>query len=218
MVLSIDIRVVTLCLSFFLAMSSFAQQTQQADKTDVSRHNALATYRSLRDIEAGLLKELKASERELSRINQQISQVRIDLSEGNHQLNVLEQERRTLEVSLAPLTRSVRNRLKARQLSLKRGEAFLRLMVQKDGATAFLRSRGYLNAVANLDLKMLQGYQVRRRALSDNTDRLTNSRQTLLTLELSLAGKASQVDALSERRFALFEPPKVLLKPTDSHQ
>jgi murein hydrolase activator len=208
MVLEYFIRGVALYAALCWAKPCFAQALDDVDETKLSKASALTTYQKLRRVEDDLLKALKTSEGELARINQQMNQVRIDLSEGNQRLNALEQERRTLETALAPITKTVRNRLKARQLSLKRGEAFLRLMVQKDGATAFLRSRGYLNAVANLDLKMLQSYQVRRRALANNTDRLSNSRQVLLELELNLASKAKQVDALSEERYEVFEQAK----------
>lgn len=198
----------SLCTLLCWAMPCFAQAPDATSETKQSKDTARATYQALRKVEASLLDALKRSEGELAQINQQMNQVRIDLSEGNQRLNALEQERRTLEASLAPITKTVRNRLKARQLSLKRGEAFLRLMVQKDGATAFLRSRGYLNAVANLDLDILQGYQERRRALASNTQRLSNSRQALLELELNLAGKANRVDTLSEQRFSIFEQAK----------
>ena len=194
-----------LCLS---TQCVVAQTNDDVDETKRSKASAIATYQKLRKVEADLLKGLKTSAGELARINQQMNQVRIDLSEGNQQLNALEQEQRSLEADLKPLTTTVRNRLKARQLSLKRGEAFLRLMVQKDGATAFLRSRGYLNAVAKLDLKMLQSYQVRRRFLTNHSIRLSNSKQALLELELNLAQKAKRVDALSEQRFEVFEQAK----------
>lgn len=197
-----------LCAALFVNSPSLAQINVQRDTSANSKADALSTYQALRSVEKKLLKSLEISEGELARINQQINQVRIDLSEGNRKLNALEQERRTLEASIAPITDTVRTRLKARQLSLKRGEAFLRLMVQKDGATAFLRSRGYLNAVASLDLRMLQRYQLRRKALNENTDKLSTSKERLLELEISLASKATQVDALSERRFALLEQAK----------
>ena len=129
------------CIILLLFTSSWSKTIPNKNASSEERTLALETYKKLRKVEKTLLASLRESQTKLTELSQQIAQTRIDLSSGNRKVNELETERRELEAELQPLTENVRRRLKARQLSLSRGEACLRLLVQREGASSFLRSK-----------------------------------------------------------------------------
>ena len=180
------------CIILLLFTSSWSKTIPNKNASSEERTLALETYKKLRKVEKTLLASLRESQTKLTELSQQIAQTRIDLSSGNRKVNELETERRELEAELQPLPDNVRRRLKARQLSLSRGEAFLRLLVQREGATSFLRSKGYLNEIAKLDLNLLAEYYKRRSALTKNLVRLKASHETLRITRVQLSDAGNE--------------------------
>ena len=170
--------------------------------------NTMADFQALKALEKQLVENLKASDQRRQKIEHNIRQVRLDLTNSSQALNRLAIQKDALEAELLPLETKVKERLKARQVSLKRGEAFLRLFLQKGGATRFMTSRGYLNAIAALDLKMMQEYRLRKNRLLAHEDDIQSSTDALRALELKLAKQAVEIDTLNEERFVLLEQAK----------
>ena len=185
-----------------LLVRSFAQ-----DAT-LTKDEAIQTLQALKTLEDDLLKQLQQSDLELLNIKAEVAQVRQNLLEKNTKLNELEVHRIALERDLAPIQAIVRRRLKGRQLSIKRGEAFLRLLMRRGGSTDFLRSRGYLNAIAKLDFSLMQTYRERRSSLDTTQRELDRSRTTLKSMESKLTLRATEIDRLNEHRYELFEQAK----------
>jgi len=199
------------CL-FVLLMNAvnavWAQPTTSQGPSQRQPSHTLASFQALKALERKLLENLERSDAERQKLEHTIRQVRLDLTTKNQDLNRLAIQKDVLEAELLPLERKVRARLKARQVSLKRGEAFLRLLLQEGGATRFMTSRGYLNAIAALDLKMMQEYQERKAKLLANEAEIEQSTESLKKLELKLAKKAVKIDVLNEERFMLLEQAK----------
>ena len=199
-------------LLFFLVINSlnfaWAQSETSYSTKHTKRTETLASFRALKALERQLLVNLEKSDQARQELEHTINQVRLDLTIKNQELNRLAVQKDTLEAELLPLEIQVRERLKARQVSLKRGEAFLRLLLQEDGATRFMTSRGYLNAIAALDLKMMQEYRQRKTTLLANEAEIEQSTESLKNLELKLAKEAVKIDTLNEERFILLEQAK----------
>ena len=196
-----------LCLSAMVASIGVTSVTAQT-KEEQTPSQALQSYEARKAAEVKILSALKASDIRRKKLGENIANIRKSLGVKSLKLNQLANQRRTLESELAPLERKVRERLKARQVSLKRGEAFLRLLLQEGGATKFMTARGYLNAVAALDLKVMQDYELRKRTLVNNEKEIQQSTISLRSLELKLAKKAVEIDTINAERFVLLENAK----------
>lgn len=196
-------------LAVLLLAPSIDAQTKKSMPTNGKYSKpALAAYTALKSVENELLQVLASSDKERKTLEAKIEKVRGDLALKNTELNRLTMRRKTLEAEMIPLESKVRERLKARQVSLKRGEAFLRLLLQKGGATRFMTARGYLNSIAAQDLKLIRTYHKRKRQLVLNETETKSSTKVLKGLEVELAQKAVKIDEINQRRFVLLEEAK----------
>ena len=78
----------------------------------------------------------------------------------------------------------------------------------KKGGYSLYDLSGYLNAIAALDLKMMQEYRLRKNRLLAHEDDIQSSTDALRALELKLAKQAVEIDTLNEERFVLLEQAK----------